>query len=144
MQKKFPKARCFGFGDLYFPEWEEQRNTTFIHAPGEDFSRYFKNGSIDFMYSYCGLEHLNLGEKVQEYYCMLANKLALEGELFNHGLYSIIWRVFGWEAQHKIYQASLKAQKKPYKVDFTWELGKKKFKITYQSRNSILIIKRIE
>ncbi|MDO8427619.1 MAG: class I SAM-dependent methyltransferase [Candidatus Diapherotrites archaeon] len=59
LAQQFPKARCYGFGDQRHPEWKTNEHAKLIWAPAEDFRRYFKDNSIDFMYSHLGLTHLH-------------------------------------------------------------------------------------
>jgi len=56
----FKNAKCYGFSKEYYAKWEDniESGVKFIHATAEDFKRYFKNNSIDVLYSYVGLYHL--------------------------------------------------------------------------------------
>lgn len=94
LAKDFPGARCYGFGDTIYEEWFDNEHVKFIHAPAIDFKKYFKDGSIDFMYSNSGLrfvapvgEHLkSLGvrspaKSKQEYILGLVPKLKIGGKL---------------------------------------------------------------
>ena len=51
-------VHAFGFSKDSYKEWEEVREAKLIHAPEEDFFRYFKDESIDALYSHLGLVHL--------------------------------------------------------------------------------------
>ena len=48
--------------------WERngQRNTTFIHAPANDFVRYFRRKPADVIYSHAGLSYLASAALVDE------------------------------------------------------------------------------
>jgi trans-aconitate methyltransferase len=56
--KDIPTARCIGFSDKRYVRWNSVENVDFIHRPANDFFRFFKDGSIDFLYSHMGMEHL--------------------------------------------------------------------------------------
>ncbi len=76
LAKTNPKARVIGFSKDSYRKWfsflhgtkrtNPNTNLRFIHAEAADFARYFKNGTIDLMYSSLGLTHLkNLNQYLQ-------------------------------------------------------------------------------
>lgn len=85
---QIPKSRGYGFSGDSFREWNEilngnkakkikpATNVTFIHADANDFFRYFRNNSIDVLYSHLGLEHL---DNQLEYLKRLISKLKKGG-----------------------------------------------------------------
>ncbi len=51
-------VHAYGFSKDSYKEWEDVREAKLIHAPAEDFFRYFKDESIDALYSHLGLVHM--------------------------------------------------------------------------------------
>lgn len=56
-----PGATCYGFSREFYKKWIWRKSNAlkFIHSEGEDFDRYFKDRSIDFLYSNFGLHYLD-------------------------------------------------------------------------------------
>ncbi|MFH1234211.1 MAG: methyltransferase domain-containing protein [Candidatus Diapherotrites archaeon] len=52
------KARVYGYSKDSYPEWRDIDGVKFIHSTKEDLLRYLKDGSVDLIYSYIGLEYL--------------------------------------------------------------------------------------
>jgi len=73
------RVKAYGFGDLARKEWlnKDAAGVTFIHSPAEDFRRYFKDKSIDIIYSLAGIEHVESAEYVRS----LLPKLTVGGKL---------------------------------------------------------------
>jgi hypothetical protein len=72
--KNSPKL--YGFSNRAYSTWAENQAVKFIHAPAEDFARYFKDSSIDILYSHQSLHHLP-----EEYTLSLIPKLSKRGIL---------------------------------------------------------------
>lgn len=49
---------AIGFGKDAYSQWGAVENARLIHASADDFNRYFKDSSIDLLYSKNALEHL--------------------------------------------------------------------------------------
>ena len=65
--RQIPKAKCIGFSEKRYLEWNKHSDAEFIQAVEKDFFRYFKDNSIDFLFSHLGIEHLkNPAEYVQK------------------------------------------------------------------------------
>lgn len=80
ISRKFPKAKCYGFSDISYKSWNKVKKAKFIHDTENDFFTYFKDGSIDFLYSNHGLEHLKkAGIKVSDYFKRLIPKMKIGG-----------------------------------------------------------------
>lgn len=79
LARKNPKAKFYGVSDQFYPNWLRIKSAKFIHAPAEDFFRYFKNNSIDILYSSAAIEYLK--EKLPDYVKMLLPKLRKSGVL---------------------------------------------------------------
>lgn len=85
-----PKSRVYGFSDNSYRNWNRiingdkkkdakpVQNVKFIHAEAKDFFRYFKDNSIDLLYSRLGLVHVP--EQV-EYLKQLIPKLRKGGSI---------------------------------------------------------------
>lgn len=58
--KTFPNARVIGFSREFYRNWlaAKESGATFIHAEANDFKMYFKDDSIDIIYSFSGLDRL--------------------------------------------------------------------------------------
>jgi len=74
-----PRAKLYGFSKESYREWnkllnkdpknakKQNTNLKFIHAEADDFFRYFKDNSIDIMFSKLGLCHLaNFSQYLRE------------------------------------------------------------------------------
>src|SRR3989344_241833 len=77
---EIPKTRCYGFSADSYTEWNHKKGVKFIHATGEDFSKYFKDGSIDVLYSHLGLLHFfkskwDQGKSADAYIRLIIRKL---------------------------------------------------------------------
>jgi len=86
--KDVPKSRVYGFSDTSYRNWNRiingntekgvppRHNIKFIHAEAKDFPRYFKDNSIDIVYSHLGLMHT---PNQMEYLRQLIPKLKKSG-----------------------------------------------------------------
>ena len=54
---KLGEAEYYGFANLSDPDWMNHRNVKYIQEPVEKFNNYFKEDSIDFLFSATGLAH---------------------------------------------------------------------------------------
>jgi len=75
---KFPKkVKAYGCSDTAYSDWKGKRLAKFIHATKEDALRYFKDKSLDIIYSHYGLLYV----KETDYAVRLAQKLKVGGIL---------------------------------------------------------------
>lgn len=58
LASEFPNARAYGFSKHAYPEMKTNEHVKFIHGEETVFKRYFKNDSVDYMYSNLGLFHV--------------------------------------------------------------------------------------
>ena len=70
-------ARIYGFSHLAYRTWLSNDKVKFVHAPAEDFKRYFKENSVDLIYSHFGLYH----QPSQSYLRELARTLRSGGKI---------------------------------------------------------------
>jgi len=75
-------VKVYGCSDVSYEEWLKNDKVKFIHETAEDTLRYFKDGSLDIIYSYYGLWHLE--KSPVPYIGRLAQKLKKGGKI-------IIW-----------------------------------------------------
>lgn len=52
------QIKAFGYSKDSYADWKNVQNAKIVHATKEDLLRYFKDRSIDFIYSYSALSHL--------------------------------------------------------------------------------------
>ncbi|MDO8538629.1 MAG: class I SAM-dependent methyltransferase [archaeon] len=84
----FPNAKYFGLSDIRYIEWNKKEAINFIQAVEQDFSRYFKDGTIDLLYSNWGLENLP-PQQTKKIINKLVPKLKIGGKIVAH--YSIVY-----------------------------------------------------
>ena len=60
--ERFPDADCIGYSRESYPEWGVRTNARFVQAPTGSLHRYLKDGSVDIIYSYEGIMHMQMGE----------------------------------------------------------------------------------
>ncbi|HIH09737.1 MAG TPA: methyltransferase domain-containing protein [Candidatus Diapherotrites archaeon] len=90
LAREVPKSMVYGFSNNSYTHWNKVlhgnklkeihplQNIKFIHADATDFFRYFKDGSIDILYSKLGICHL---KSQVEYIKQLIPKLKIGGIL---------------------------------------------------------------
>lgn len=81
ISKLAPSARCYGFSNQYYAKWKKNEAVKFIHADTGDFFRYFKDNSINLIYTRLGLVHLLGKPFATNYMTKLIAKLSIEGKL---------------------------------------------------------------
>lgn len=77
--RKFPKAGCYGFSDVSYKNWNKVKKVKFIHATANDFFRYFKNESVDLVYSFLGLDFIEI--RFKKYIENIVPKLKVGGKI---------------------------------------------------------------
>ncbi|MCX6802130.1 MAG: class I SAM-dependent methyltransferase [Candidatus Diapherotrites archaeon] len=76
------KVRVYGYSKDSYPSWAKAGGVKFIHATKEDLPRYLKNGSVDLIYSYFGLDHLSEKEGgLAQHLQQLVPKLSVGGKI---------------------------------------------------------------
>ncbi len=75
------EARVIGFGDIMKKEWIQKESVEFIHGESSSFFRYFKDNSINILYSHYGIMHLT-GAEI--YIKNMIKKIAPAGFLVTH------------------------------------------------------------
>lgn len=102
------KVHAYGFSKDSYNEWEHIDNAKLIQATMEDLPRYFKNDSVDLIYSKLGLDHV-LGSKtsVDRVLTPLLAKLSPGGKLvfdvdWNPGLIEKIKTRFSTESRIEV------------------------------------------
>lgn len=84
LAKEFGSAlRVYGCGDEFYKEWVQNSSVHFIHETAYDSLRYFKNNSLDLVYSHYALHYLR--EALPEYINKLAPKLKKGGKIIIAG-----------------------------------------------------------
>jgi SAM-dependent methyltransferase len=76
-------AKVYGYSKDSYPGWTKTPGVKFIHETKERLLRYLKDGTVDLIYSYSGLEHLTLaaGRPLASYIKQLVPKLSNGGRL---------------------------------------------------------------
>ncbi|MBI2529574.1 MAG: methyltransferase domain-containing protein [Candidatus Diapherotrites archaeon] len=75
------RINAYGYSDMLYKGWQKEKNVKYIHATKEDMLRYFKNSSLDIIYSHIGLFYLDTD--VVKYTGMLLPKLKVGGILLS-------------------------------------------------------------
>jgi SAM-dependent methyltransferase len=92
LAKRFgSKIRVYGFSDMAYKEWLKNNKVYFIHSSQEQFGRYFKDNSIDLLYSHKGLLHVS---PLIPYFESLLPKLKKQGILIFDAPFEILPRGF--------------------------------------------------
>lgn len=73
------KVSVYGCSDTSYKEWHAIKTVKLVQATKEDALRYFKKGTMDFIYSHLGLSHTDLAS--ENYLEKLLLKLRLGGKL---------------------------------------------------------------
>ncbi|MBN2127091.1 MAG: hypothetical protein JW703_01720 [Candidatus Diapherotrites archaeon] len=85
------KALCFGYGNMWYPQWNEIDGVKFIFKLKEHLPEYFKRNhlKIDLIYSHAGYEQwINSEEKI-EHFLALSSVMKKGGRiLLQYGLFS--------------------------------------------------------
>jgi len=89
--KKFSETKVFGVSDVAYKSWKRSKNVNFIHETKEDALRYFKNGSIDLIYSHYGLSWI---KEIDPYLEKLLPKLKKGGKLVSDSIGNSEHRLF--------------------------------------------------
>lgn len=75
------RINAYGYSDMVYKGWQNKKYVKFIHATKEDLLRYFKNNSIDVIYSHLGLRYLDT--ELPSYIRTLLPKLRVGGILLS-------------------------------------------------------------
>jgi SAM-dependent methyltransferase len=59
LAKNNPHIKAYGFSKESYSKWIEDKHTKYIFGDANNFKRYFKENSIDFLFSHNGLLYLN-------------------------------------------------------------------------------------
>ncbi len=128
LREKFGEnVAVYGYSDCSYKEWRNNRWVKFVHAPTEDSLRYFKDNSLDMVFSHLGLVHLE--KKLPAYLEGLAKKLKVGGRII---IYPPVSSGFFEDRQHKYNIGELAFQEQAFvfnkqgEYEITWVITRTK------------------
>lgn len=101
-------VHAYGYSVDSYKEWNNSKNTKFIHSTNEDLLRYFKDGSIDIIYSYLAMAHMfsksiesRKSKRAINHICSLTRKLS-KGGILGFDLFSEIGKPLSLELERRL------------------------------------------